>query len=153
MDKIKKYEELLERAQNLLSVATDGFPMNGDIAIATDMLCDEISKALREPVDDGWISVEDELPPVECDVLVAVDGCIGGGYIIAMGFYEDGKRYADDSGYNWDSDYIDMEYDDDADDWIVPQGWYESVSFNEEFAEITDKVVYWRYLPEPPKGE
>ena len=102
--------------------------------------------------DNGWISVEDELPPVECDVLVAVDGCVSGGYIIAMGFYEDGKRYTNASGYNWDSDFIDMEYNDDVDDWIIPQGWYESVSFSEEFAKIEDKVVYWQYLPKPPKG-
>ena len=116
--------------------------------------CDfkELSCILENAADDGWISVEDKLPIVERDVLVAVEPEIGGGYFIAMGFYEYGKTYAEDSCYNWDSDYIDMKYDDDADDWIVPQGWYESVSFSEEFAEIKDKVVYWRPLPEPPKG-
>lgn len=102
--------------------------------------------------DKGWISVEDRLPHTERDVLIAVDSGIGG-YIIAIGFYEDGKRFAGDSACNWDNDYIDMMYNEDADDWIIPQGWYEGVMFGEEFTEITDKVVYWQPLPKPPKGK
>ena len=103
--------------------------------------------------DNGWISVDDKLPHTEQDVLIAVDSGLGGGYIIAIGFYEDGKRFAGDSACNWDIDYFDMMYNEDVDDWIIPQGWYEGVMFGEEFTNITDKVVYWQPIPEPPKGE
>ena len=42
MDKIKKLEELLERAHNPLVAATDGFPLDDETAIAADELGDEI---------------------------------------------------------------------------------------------------------------
>lgn len=42
MDKIKKLEELLERAHNLLVAATDGFPLDDETAIAADELGDDI---------------------------------------------------------------------------------------------------------------
>lgn len=98
-----------------------------------------------------WISVKDRLPEVEKDVLVVTKTACSGLLRVNQAFYEDGKIGAESSDYSWSTDNIDMRYDEDEDDYIVPQGWFMVNDYLEEYCEITDEVLYWQPLPEPPK--
>lgn len=69
MDKIKAYEELLNRALDSLKAGT----FCGEDRKEADKLYDDIKSALSKPeteTDDGWISVDDAKPDVDCTVLV-----------------------------------------------------------------------------------
>lgn len=125
------------------------------IEIARDWVMD--APAAQPEMKRGeWISVEDRLPENEEDVIIAYarEGLRGDVYVcVGMAFHTDGKTTTEDSVYTWQTDYIDMDYDEDADAYIVPEGWWESVSFGEEFSAVDDKVTHWMPLPEPPKEE
>lgn len=138
------------------------------VELIFDSLCRHIDKSckLAENIADdllsngvtvhGWISVDDRLPENEVDVLICAQRrYYKGGTIpvVSTAFYTDGKMNTEESGYNWDLDNVDMEYDEEADAYIVPEGWWESVRYGEEFSAVDDFVTHWMPLPKPPKGE
>lgn len=103
-----------------------------------------------------WINVKDRLPENEVDVLICAQRrYYKGGTIpvVSTAFYTDGKMNTEESGYNWDLGNVDMEYDEEVDAYIVPEGWWESVRYGEEFSAVDDFVTHWMPLPQPPKGE
>ena len=103
-----------------------------------------------------WISTKDRLPKNEVDVLICTQRrYYKGGTIpvVSTAFYTDGKMNTEESGYNWDLGNVDMEYDEEVDAYIVPEGWWESVRYGEEFSAVDDFVTHWMPLPKPPKGE
>ena len=73
--------------------------------------------------------------------------------MVSTAFYTDGKMNTEESGYNWDLGNVDMEYDEEVDAYIVPEGWWESVRYGEEFSAVDYFVTHWMPLPQPPKGE
>lgn len=99
-----------------------------------------------------WVSVEERLPENEKDVLIAfvrkdwrgdVHRCVG------MAFHTDGKTTTEDSSYTWEVDYIDMEYNEETDGYIIPEGWWETVNFGETFSAVDMPVTHWMPLPSP----
>ena len=103
-----------------------------------------------------WISTKDRLPENEVDVLICTQRrYYKGGTIpvVSTAFYTDGKMNTEESRYNWDLGNVDMEYDEEVDAYIVPEGWWESVRYGEEFSAVDDFVTHWMPLPHPPKGE
>lgn len=66
-------------------------------------------------------------------------------------FHTDGNTYAENSDYNWTEGSVEMRYDEEADDFIVPEGWWEDVQCGDEFSQVDAKVTHWMPLPEPPK--
>lgn len=101
-----------------------------------------------------WISVKDRLPENEKDVLIAYKrkGFRGDVYsCVGMAFHTDGQTNTEDSIYVWKTDCIDMDYDEDADAYIIPEGWWETVDFGEEFSAVDMSVTHWMPLPEPPE--
>ena len=103
-----------------------------------------------------WINVKDRMPENEVDVLICAQRrYYKGGTIpvVSTAFYTDGKMKTEESGYNWDLGNVDMEYDEEVDAYIVPEGWWESVRYGEEFSAVDDFVTHWMPMPQPPKGE
>lgn len=103
------------------------------------------------PEEDVWIPVVERLPENETDVLIAYTrkGIRGYSYSgVCTAFHTDGHTSTENSSYNWE---IDMYYNEGVDAYIVPEGWWETVDFGEEFSAVDAVVTHWMPLPEPPK--
>ena len=73
-------------------------------------------------------------------------------YFTARAFYENGKMNTEDSNYCW-YDTDNWEHDEEKDGYIIPEGWFEDVSFSEEYGIVDMPVIAWRPLPEPYNPE
>lgn len=120
------------------------------------------TRSKRELLDEAaeriermqWIPVEERLPENEKDVLIAFTrkGLRGDIYrCVGMAFHTDGKTNTEDTSYSWDLGDIDMEYDEEADAYIIPEGWWETVNFGENFTAVDMPVTHWMPLPEAPE--
>ena len=111
-----------------------------------------------EAAQPRWICVEEKLPDNEVDVLVCVTRKHYSNpskdiRFVAKAFHTDGKTNTEHSRYGWSSQYIDMEYDEEADAYIIPEGWWESVEY-EDASDLVDEAVEitnWMPLPEAPE--
>src|SRR5699024_7685948 len=93
----------------------------------------------------------------EKDVLICVKSknCIKPNEFVsfvAKAFYTDGKHNTEQSAYAWGDPYdgCNFEYDEEADAYIMPEGWWESVEYTECFGAVDDIVTHWMPLPNPP---
>lgn len=107
--------------------------------------------------NDGWIPCSERMPENEQEVEITyIRSHPQTGkdlYLTARAFHEDGTMMDEDSCYTW-CDMDNLEYDEENDCSIVGEGWFESVSFAEEFAKIVDEtVIAWRPVGEPYKPE
>lgn len=131
---------------------------NFDIGYDLKMAFEDGYRVGVEATQPRWISVEEKLPDNEVDVLV----CVTRKHysdpskdirFVAKAFHTDGKTNTEHSRYGWSSQYIDMEYDEEADAYIIPEGWWESVEYEDEFSAVDDFVTHWMPLPEAPKED
>lgn len=109
-------------------------------------------EALREK--QQWIPVAERLPEPETDVLAVCNrnGCI----FVIPAIYEDGKMLTRDSAWNWSDIYCYGLYDEEADDYYIPEGWWENRQFNPDDVynnPVACAVTHWMPLPEPPKED
>ena len=109
--------------------------------------------ALREK--PWWIPVTERMPEHETDVLAV---CNRNGYIFVIpAIYEDGKLLTQDSAWTWSDIYCYGLYDEKADDYYIPEGWWENRQFNPDDVynnPVDCAVTHWMPLPEAPeKGE
>ena len=106
--------------------------------------------ALREK--QRRIPVTERMPEPETDVLAV---CNRNGYIFVIpAIYEDGKMLTQDSAWNWsDIDCYGL-YDEEADDYYIPEGWWENRQFNPDDVynnPVDCAVTHWMPLPEAPE--
>lgn len=101
-----------------------------------------------------WRDPETDPPKVENEVLVLYrrDDYLG----ITTAHYEDGNVFSEDSEWNWE-DLPDFgTYDEERDDYRIPEGWWEYRHFNPDDVynnKIDCPVVGWMPLPEKLKKE
>lgn len=97
-----------------------------------------------------WIPCSEKMPGSERDVEITY--VTKSFYSTARAFYEDGTINTNDSLFNW-ADTDGWEYDEEKDGYVIPEGWFESVSFAEEFEAVDMKVIAWREIGEPYRPE
>lgn len=100
----------------------------------------------------GWIPCRERLPENEQEVEITyVKKHWKTGeplYFTCRAFYSDGTVNTEESNYVWD-ETDNWEYIEKMDAYIIPEGWWECVSFAEEFAAVDMPVIAWMPLPEP----
>ena len=103
-----------------------------------------------ETLRPTWRNPETDPSKVETEVLVLYryNGYMG----ITTAHYEDGNVFSEDSKWNWE-DLPDWgTYDEERDDYRIPEGWWEYRHFNPDDVynnKIDCTVVGW--MPLPPK--
>lgn len=118
----------------------------------TDVLdyIDTTPSAVLETDAQYWRNPETDPPEVETEVLVLYRRYDYLGITTAQ--YEDGNVFAQDSEWNWE-DLPDWgTYDEERDDYRIPEGWWEYRHFNQDDVydnKIDCPVVGW--MPLPPK--
>ncbi len=122
---------------------------------------DEIEVLKKLPVIDpekmipAWRNPDKDPPKVETEVLILYRNEIGG-YGITTGHYENGNIFSEDSKWNWE-DLPDWgTYDEERDDYRIPEGWWEERHFNPDEVynnQIDRPVVGWMPLPKLPWEE
>ena len=117
-------------------------------------ICQIIGIINNQPKIGEWILCSEKLPENEQDVEITYTRqhySTGETlYFTARAFYEDGTYTTEDSGYSWE-EMDNWKYDEKTDAYIIPQGWFESVSFAERFEAVDMPVIAWRPIPKPYK--
>lgn len=65
--------------------------------------------------------------------------------------YEDGKMLTQDSAWSWSDIYCYGLYDEEADDYYIPEGWWENRQFNPDDVynnPVDCAVTHWMPLPD-----
>ena len=101
-----------------------------------------------------YVSVENRPPKPETDVIIA---CERNGYrFTCPAIYEDGKMLRQDSVWNWNEIETYGLYDEDADDYYIPEGWWENRQFNPDDVynnPVDCTVTHWMPIPDAPEVE
>lgn len=108
----------------------------------------------KETLYPRWKNPDTELPKVETEVLILYLNDIGG-YEITTAHYENGNVFSEDSEWNWEDLPDCGTYDEEQDDYRIPEGWWEYRHFNPDEVynnKIDRPVVGWMTLPKKPKG-
>lgn len=96
-----------------------------------------------------WIPVSERLPKPETEVMIA---CNRNGYrFIATAIHEDGTLFVEDSDWNWNDIWEYGRYDEERDDYIIPEGWWESRCFTPDDVyncPVDCEVTHWMPMPE-----
>lgn len=137
------YHREIEGTTDILTKAAD--TING--------ISEELA-AIRDST--RWIPCSEKMPENEKEVEITYareDRITGEAmYFTARAFYEDGTLNTEESKHLW-YDVDNWEFDEEADAYIVPEGWWEYPSFAEEFGIVDMPVIAWRPLPLPYKPE
>ena len=144
MNDIEKAIEILKRKTTI--------PNKDESWTDIDKAYDAAISALEAQQTNSWVPVTERLPEAEKEVEVTIERRMKNKTFrfTCRAFYEDGTIWSEDSGYGW-GDFDDMEYDEEREDYKISKGWFEAVTYAEEFAVIGDFVVAWRPISEPWK--
>lgn len=136
----------------MLRVLNESFK-GSDVLCALEAAKRELEKLAYYVPDEfypEWRNPETDPPKVETEVLVLYHryGYLG----ITTAHYEDGNVFSEDSEWNWENLPDWGTYDEERDDYRIPEGWWEYRHFNQDDVynnKIDCAVVGW--MPLPPK--
>lgn len=133
--------------------------LGGESGIYADAYNDLAEDFYRIPATDvlpvvRWIPITERLPKPETEVMIVCNrnGC----RFIATAIHEDGTLFTEDSDWVWNDIWEYGRYDEEHDDYIIPEGWWESRCFTPDDVyncPVDCKVTHWMSMPELPKGE
>ena len=142
--------DYIDRAEAIKALREFGETFKGSAEAATAV---SVAISVLSRVPSPWVSVEDRPPEAETDVLIA---CGRNGYrFTCPAIYEDGKTLTQDSAWNWNEIYSYGIYDEGADDFYIPNGWWENRQFNTDDVHnnpVDCSVTHWMPLQDLPKG-
>lgn len=114
-------------------------------------------ETLRSTAMTEWISVKDRPPEPETEVFIYAEVRRDNkilGHVVTTAIYEDGTIHTEESIWNWDDINYWGTYDEETDDYIIPEGWWEERHYNDDDTRnlrVDDFVTHWMPLPKPPK--
>lgn len=136
--------KLIDHLQRAVSASDNSNFTNG--------LLSAIDIVKMQPKAEKWIPISEKRPENEKDVEITYTKKHWKTgetlYFTARAFYTDGTMTTEDSACSW-NDCDNWEYIEEKDAYLIPEGWWESVSFGEEFAAVDAEVIAWRPLSEP----
>lgn len=115
-----------------------------------------IDPRFLRPMEE-WISVKDGPPEPETEVFIYAEVRRDNkilGHVVTTAIYEDGTIHTEESIWNWDDINYWGTYDEETDDYIIPEGWWEERHYNDDDTRnlrVDDFVTHWLPLPQPPK--
>lgn len=101
-----------------------------------------------------WIPVTERLPKPETEVMIVCNR--NGRRFIATAIHEDGTLFVGDSDWRWNDSCEYGRYDEERDDYIIPECWWESRCFTPDDVyncPVDCEVTHWMPMPELPKEE
>lgn len=107
----------------------------------------------HQPKIGEWIPCSEKMPENEKEVEITYT-CKHHRtgktmYLTTRAFHEDGMLTTEDSDFCWEEG-DDWEYVEEKGGYKIPEGWWESFSFSEEFGAVVNMpVIAWRYPAEP----
>ena len=96
-----------------------------------------------------WRNPETDPPKVETEVLILYRNEIDG-YEITTAHYEDGSVFSQDSAWYWEDLPNFGTFDEERDDYRIPEGWWEYRHFNPDDVynnKVDRPVIGWMPLP------
>lgn len=102
----------------------------------------------------SWISVAERMPKPETEVMIVCNR--NGRRFIATAIHEDGTLLTEGSKWYWNEICEYGLYDEKHDDYIIPEGWWESRCFTPDDVyncPVDCEVTHWMLMPELPKED
>lgn len=144
-----------------MSEYIDREALKNDIATNTEPFnTGSVLRAInRQPAADViptpcWIPVTERLPEPETEVMIVCNE--NGRRFIATAIHEDGTQLSEESCWVWTDIWEYSRYDEEHDDYIIPEGWWESRCFTPDDVyncPVDCEVTHWMPMPELPKEE
>lgn len=142
-----KNADALAYIQQLEMLAKPNNQIRWERDIAIDQL-NQLGVAFGEKINGVFLEFVDateELPENEEPVLIVTKWKYFDkeGLATSMAIHTDGKTFTGNSKYDWHDGDADLIYDEENDEYIVPEGWWESVRYSEQFSAVDEPVLYW----------
>lgn len=151
--KMERWLSRLQGNENLdnLEKECGGSVFDVTIHCENEQEIDEAPTIDPETLRPTWRNPETDPPKIETEVLILYRNEIDG-YGITTAHYEDGSVFLQDSVWYWEDISNWGTYDEERDDYRIPEGWWEYRHFNPDDVynnKIDRPVVGW--MPMPPE--
>lgn len=146
IDDWKTPVEYIDREAANLALAEQGFDWDKAKQALASVPAADVVPVVR------WIPITERLPKPETEVMIVCNR--NGRRFIATAIHEDGTLFVGDSDWNWNDICEYGRYDEERDDYIIPECWWESRCFTPDDAyncPVDCEVTHWMPMPELPE--